>query len=216
MLMLSQDNADFDYGWGTYIPSTHNVLGDSIFIIKLSGGDYKKFTIVQKNAVQNTWHFKYADIDGNNEIDTTFDADNYKDETFIHYSITNNEIVEQEPAERWQLLFTRYYDYTIPYMVSGVLSNGGVKVQQVNGVSQTDFLAYQTSMFNDTLSQIGADWKSFNMATFQYEVASDIVYFLQDTTSTDKSIWKLYFTGFGGSATGTYSFVKTKIECNRY
>ncbi len=155
--------------------------------------------------------FKYADIDGNNEIDTTFDADNYKDETFIHYSITNNEIVEQEPAERWQLLFTRYWDYTIPYMVSGVLSNSGVKVQQVNGVSQTDFEAYQTSMFNDTLSQIGADWKSFNMTTFQYDVASDIVYFLQDTTTTDKSIWKLYFTGFDYT-TGTYSFVKTKMN----
>ena len=30
------------------------------------------------------------------------DAKNYKSKSFIHYSITNNEVVEQEPAERWQ------------------------------------------------------------------------------------------------------------------
>ena len=205
------NNADFDYGWGIYNTTNHHIYGDSIFIVKFSGGDVKKFTIVEKNASPNTWNFKYADLDGNNEIDTTFDADDFKPSEFAYYSIANNMIVEQEPAERWQLLFTRYYDYTIPYMVSGVLANSEVSVQQVNGVTQSDFEDYQTSMFNDTLSQIGSDWKSFNMTTFQYDVATDIVYFLQDTTGTDKSIWKLYFTGFDYTS-GTYSFAKTKMN----
>lgn len=201
----------FDYGWGTYNMATHNISGDSIFIIQLASGDYKKFAIEQKNAIQNVWTFKYADLDGQNDTTITLDANDFSSQSFIHFSIENNAVVEQEPAERWQLLFTRYFDYNIPYYVTGVLANSGVKIQQVNGVSQIDFEDYEISMANDTISEIGSDWKSFSMATFQYEIASDVVYFVQDTAGIDNSIWKLYFTGFGGSSTGTYSFNKIKM-----
>ncbi len=201
----------FDYGWGTYNMTSHNITGDSIFIIKLAAGNFKKFYIKQKNSVQNLWSFRYADLDNKNDTTITLDGDDYKSKSFIHYSITDNKVVEQEPAERWQLLFTRYYDYSIPYYVTGVLANSGVKIQQVDGVSQSDFESYQTSMLNDTLSEIGSDWKSFSMTTFKYEVAPAVVYFVQDTAGTDKSIWKLYFTGFSGSATGTYSFIKKNL-----
>ena len=202
---------DFDYGWGTYNMITHNITGDSIFIIKLADGKFKKFAIKLKKALLNEWTFNYADLDGKNDTTIVIDADNYKSTSFVHYSIANNSIVEHEPAERWQLLFTRYYDYNIPYYVTGVLSNSGVKVQQVKGISQADFENYNISLFNDTISEIGSDWKSFSMATFQYVVAPDVVYFVQDTKGTDKSIWKLYFTGFSGSSTGTYSFIKKKL-----
>ena len=202
---------DFDYGWGTYNMVSHNITGDSIFIIKLANGNFKKFAINYKKAVQNEWSFKYADLDGTKHTTVTLNANDHKGNSFIQYSISDNVVVDQEPAERWQLLFTRYYDYNIPYYVTGVLSNSGVKIQQVGGVSQTDFEDYKTEMFNDTISEIGSDWKSFSMATFTYVVAPDVVYFVQDTEAADKSIWKLYFTGFSGSATGTYSFVKKKL-----
>ncbi len=210
------DNTDtssvFDYGWGIYNIASHNVTGDSIFILQLSDGSYKKFAIEQKNAIQNVWTFKYANLDGTSDTTIVLDTDDYDAESFVHFSITNDMVVEQQPSERWQLLFTRYYDYNIPYYVTGVLTNAGVRVQQVNGVSQADYTAYSTSMMNDTISEIGSDWKSFNMGSFQYEVADDVVYFVQDTAGTDNSVWKLYFTGFGGSTDGTYSFVKTKMN----
>ena len=204
---------DFDYGWGKYNMTSHNIVGDSIFIIKLVNGTFKKFAIKQKNAILNTWTIQYADLDGQKDTTVTIKANDYKSKTFIHFSLATNKVVEQEPAERWQLLFTKYIAsiQNTPYNVTGVLANSGVKIQQVNGVSQTDFVDYNTSMFNDTLSQIGSDWKTFNMATFQYTVAPDVVYFVQDTTGTDKAIWKLYFTAFSGSGTGTYSFVKQKM-----
>jgi hypothetical protein len=201
----------FDYGWGVYNMATHNIAGDSLFIVKLPDGSFKKMAIIQKNSVQNQWSFKYADLDGQNDTTVTFDADDYSSRGFIHYSLKNKQIVEQEPAERWQLLFTRYYDYTIPYYVTGVLTNSGVSVQQIGGVSQADFKDFAPSLFNDTISQIGSDWKSFNMGTFLYDIADDVVYFVQDTVGTDKSVWKIYFTGFSGSGTGTYSFVKEKM-----
>jgi len=203
----------FDYGWGKYNIATHVIAGDSIFIIQLAGGNFKKFAIKQKNAIQNVWSFRYADLDGKKDTTITINANSYKTKSFIHFSIGKNEVVNQEPDTRWQLLFTKYFDYNIPYYVTGVLSNSGVKVQQVRGVSQSSFEDYKISMFNDTLSQIGSDWKSFSMATSKYVVAPDVVYFVQDTIAgADKSIWKLYFTGFSGSATGTYSFIKKNLN----
>jgi len=203
---------EFDYGWGTYNMASHYISGDSIFIVKLADESYKKLIIQQKKAVQNVWTFKYADLDGQNDTTIVLNANDYAGKSFIHFSLANNAVTDQEPAERWQLLFTRYYDYNIPYYVTGVLSNAGVKIQQVKGVSQSEFTDYQKSMFNDTISEIGSDWKSFSMTTFQYVVDPETVYFVQDTVGADKSIWKLYFTGFSGSATGTYSFVKTKMN----
>lgn len=201
----------FDYGWGTYNMTSHNITGDSIFIIKPATGNYKKFVIKQKNAIQNTWSFRYADLDGKSDTTITIDGDDYKSKSFIHFSMGSNSVVDQEPSERWQLLFTRYYDYRIPYYVTGILANSGVKIQQVKGVSQSDFENYNAALLIDTLSEIGSDWKSFSMTTFQYVVAPDWVYFVQDTAGTDKSVWKIYFTGFSGSSTGTYSFIKKKL-----
>lgn len=203
---------DFDYGWGKYNMISHTITGDSIFIMKLPNDEFKKFIIKQKNAIQNVWTFQYADLDGQNDNTITLDVKDYQSTSFIHYSISGNVAIEQEPLERWQLLFTRYYDYNIPYYVTGVLVNSGVKVQQVNDVSQTDFKDYQTALFNDTISQIGSDWKSFSMASFTYEVDPEVVYFVQDTAGTDNSIWKLYFTAFSGSTLGAYSFVKEKMN----
>jgi len=199
-----------DYGWGIYNTS-HNIIGDSIFIIQLVNGTFKKFAIEEKNAGQNTWKFKYADLDGTNDTTITLDAKNYASKSFIHFSIENNVVVDQEPDERWQLIFTRYIAtvMSMAYPVSGVLHNSGVKVQQVNGVSQSDFEDYDLAMFADTISQIGFDWKTYSSSG--YEVATDIVYFVQDTESEDQSIWKMYFTAFGGSSNGTYSFVKEKL-----
>jgi len=199
----------FDYGWGKYNIATHVIAGDSIFIIQLAGGNFKKFAIKQKNAIQNVWSFRYADLDGKKDTTITINANSYKTKSFIHFSIAKNEVVNQEPDTRWQLQFTRYFDYNIPYFVTGVLANSGVKIQQVRGVSQINFEDYNIKLFNDTLSQIGSDWKKF---TTQYVIASDVVYFVQDTAGTDKSIWKLYFTGFSGGSTGTYSFVKKNLS----
>ncbi len=201
----------FDYGWGVYNSTTHNVDGDSIYLVQLATGDFKKLAIIQKNSIQNVWTFQYADLDGQNDTTVTLDVSGFSEKSYVHYSVLNDSVVDQEPDERWQLLFTRYYDYNIPYYVTGVLANKGVQVQQVNGVSQESFLDYDAASFSDTISVIGSDWKIFSTSTFQYEIASDVVYFVQDTLGTDNSIWKLYFTGFGGSSTGTYSFVKQKM-----
>lgn len=203
----------FDYGWGVYNMSSHNIVGDSIFIIKVTENDFRKLAIVQKNASQNQWSFKYAKLDGSDEKSVNFDADDYIDKKFVHYSIVNDSIVVQEPkATDWQLLFTKYYDYTIPYYVTGVLAKQGVGVQEVrqSGLNQATFTAFDDKGFTENIGTIGSDWKAFSMSTFSYVAVDTVVYFVRELPDGD--VWKLYFTGFSGSSTGEYKFMQEKLN----
>lgn len=208
----------FDQGWGVYNMATHIIEGDSLFIIKTAAGTFKKLAIIEANpnAGANSWDFKYANLDGTDEQVVTIEADQYKDMNYVHYSIENNEILSREPnSTEWQLLFTKYFDYTIPYYVSGVQVNSKyVTVQQIDEVNQADFEDYVEADFNGNMSEIGSDWKEFDMATFTYTVEEQRVYFtkVMNETATDSTYWKLYFTAFGGSSDGMYSFTQKNIS----
>jgi len=205
------NGGDFDYGWGVYNMGNHYVMGDSIYIMKLASGNYKKVAIMQKNSMANEWIFKYADLDGADLQEITFNASNYSNMQFIHYSIENQEFVEQEADKNaWQLLFTKYYDNTIPYFVSGVLANSTVVVQEVkaDGLDQATFKEYDNELFTDNISTIGSDWKTFSGTA--YECADDVVYFINDLPNN--TIWKIYFTNFTGSSEGKYTFVQENLS----
>ena len=213
---MDYENA-FDQGWGVYNMATHIIEGDSLFVIKTVAGDYKKLAIVEANpnSTSNTWNFKFANLDGSDEQVVDFGADQYKDMNYIHYSIDNYEFLNREPnSTDWQLLFTKYFDYSIPYYVSGVQINSEyVTVQQIDEVNQVDFEDYVEADFKSNLSEIGSDWKEFDMASFTYTVEEQRVYFakVMNETATDSTYWKLYFTAFGGSSDGVYSFTQKNI-----
>ncbi len=202
-----------DYGWGVYNEVTHKITGDSIFIMKLASGTYKKVWIVEKNSPLNEWEFKHANIDGTDEVTVNFNANGYTDMNFIHYSIEENEFVEQEAnADEWQLLFTRYYDYKIPYFVSGVLAKDGVFVQEIrkSGLNQAECYDFNNEELSNVIKTIGSDWKAYYFKG--WEVADTVVYFVQDSTAIEKTVWKLYFTDFGGMGNGEYTFIKEAPE----
>jgi hypothetical protein len=204
---------DFDYGWGQYNPVNHHITGDSIFVIKTVSGDYKKLAIIEKAASENRWEFKYANLDGSEQDSITLHANDYTDSYFVHYSIDSTKVVEREPAkDAWELLFTRYYDYTIPYYVTGVLTNDDhVFAQEVreSGMDQATQSTYDKSAFTTTISVIGSDWKQFNMGTFTYDLNDTVVYYLK--SYSDTTYYKIYFTGFTGSSEGKYTFMQEKL-----
>ncbi len=208
----------FDYGWGVYNMLNHYIVGDSFYIIKTAANDYKKLCIIEKdpNEGANTWKFKYANIDGSEEQTITLEADSYASQNFIYYSISENAIVNKEPdSDEWDLQFTRYFDYNIPYYVSGVLLNSSrVSVQQVDGVNQASYNDYSEDLFTDTLSVIGYDWKVFNMGTMTYDLNDNRVFFVKvmENNGMDSTYWKMYFTGFSGASTGTYTLVQEVLE----
>lgn len=206
---------DFDYGWGTYNMATHVISGDSLFVIKTVSGAYKKLAIIEKDPIANTWEFKFADLNGDNEQTVPLDASTYIDKYFIHYSVDSTKFQDREPAMAdWDLLFTRYYDYTIPYIVTGVLINDDhVVAQEVreSGMDQASHNTYEESAFNSNISEIGSDWKTFDMGSFTYLVNDTVVYYLKTYGDTDSTYYKIYFTDFSGSSDGIYTFMQEEI-----
>jgi len=209
---------DFDYGWGSYNMTTHTITGDSIFIIRTLADSIMKVAIVQKSAMANTWEFKYSYLDGTGEQIVPLSAATYIDNYFIHYSLDSTKFINREPAmDDWDLLFTKYYDYNIPYIVTGVLSNDNhILAQEVreSGMDQSTHNSYVDTAFTDTISIIGSDWKTFDMGSFTYILNDSVVYYLKTDdgdSTTNSAYYKIYFTGFTGSSEGKYTFMQERL-----
>ena len=207
-----------DYGWGKYNSVTHDVVGDSLFIIKLADGSLRKIWIVKKISVDNVFEFRYANIDGTNEVTVSLDCNAYTTKNFVGYSLTSNAITDFEPvaSTQWDLLFTKYM-YTYPaggpnagaqQPVTGVLSNYKVKVKKYENVT-SDFMITGPQVMDSTRSPIGSDWKTYDYANNVYIIDESTAYFVQDRAG---KINKLVFKGFTGGSTGRCIFQKEVIS----
>lgn len=197
-----------DLGWGLYDMNTHYVMGDSIYIVKTVAGTYKKLWI--KSLIGSVYTFTFANLDGTAETTDTIAKANYTGQNFGYYSLDNSAALSREPlAANWDIVFGQYYSsaYNPPYAVTGVLQNNGVKVARaVIDPATVGNYADTNHSFAASISTIGFDWKTFNGQT--YTVNDSLVYFVK---RTNNDIWKLVFTGFGGSTDGNFIFTKEKI-----
>jgi len=203
----------FDLGWGLYDFTTHDVIGDSIYVVKLSDDSYRKLVI--EDLTDEVWTLKYADLDGGNETNLVIDQNDYPYRNFIYYSFLNEEVLDREPNRgSWDLLFTQYESYVTQdtaqqyYPVSGVLSNLNTKVAEVHDVD-VNTEDYSNANFATSMSEIGYDWKEYDFGESAYVVEEDLVYFVQ-TQKGD--IYKIVFTGFGGSSNGDFEFTKQLLN----
>jgi Secretion system C-terminal sorting domain len=202
-------NGDVDFntynlGWGIYNPVTHFVAGDSIYLVHLTTGDWKKLRIDVLSS--GTYNFTYANLDGSDEQVHQLVKSAYTGKNFAYWSMATNTALDREPMSAdWDLLFGKYMtNLGIWYGVTGVLQNKGVEVVQIDGVppaqAQMDW-----DLFRSDIHTIGHDWKTFDMNTFQYVLNDSVTYFVKDIPG---NIWKVVFTAFGGSATGDVTFTK--------
>lgn len=206
-----------DYGWGVYNTINHDVVGDSIYIVKLANGNLKKLFIERKNSVTNTFYFKYADIDGSNEVNEVVNVTPYQDSRmFVYYSLMLQMIVDREPdINSWDLMFSRYsgivFDNTgapSNYVVVGITSNNEVGVAKHHPVTP-DFNNWTAKPFENYRTPIGHDWKEFNMSLFQWTIEDSLVYFVE---TRQGDIYKFYPEYFSGSASGKTGFVKELLS----
>jgi phosphohistidine swiveling domain-containing protein len=205
-----------DYGWGTYNMVSHDVIGDSLFILQRADGSLKKVWIERKNSVANTFYFKYADIDGQHEVTETLDATPYESKLFIYYSTTNQQLIDREPEKTtWDLLFSKYaaivYDsegIASYYLVVGATSNVTDSISRNHPVIE-GFEDWSSTTLNGDKSTIGHDWKSFSMNTFSWEIEDSLAFFVKNTKG---DIYKLVFDYFSGSSTGRAGFVKKLLS----
>ena len=207
-----------DYGWGIYNNVTHDLTGDSIYIIEIANGDeasiFKKLKIDKLLSMSVTFNFTYADLDGSNEQVVSLVAKNYATKNYVYYSLTNNEIVDREAAsDSWDMLFTRwissyYLEQDATQTITGVQTNLGTKGWAVNFELGAEVSAADTTLFNESRLNIGGDWKKFSMATFTYSVVDTVVYYAR--SQADK-LYELKFTAFDYT-TGTFEFTQELIE----
>jgi hypothetical protein len=201
-------SSSFDMGWGIYSPITHYVTGDSIYVVKLANNTYRKLWIMQ--LANSTYQFRYATLDNSSDQTASLIKTNYTGKNFAYYSMQNNTALDREPLSAdWDLLFSQYTAF-VPsaYTVTGVISNRGVTVAQAIPVDVTT-AQWTNYTFVTPINEIGYDWKTLNMSTFTFDITDSLVYFVQ---TQNGDIWKVIFTGFGGSANGNYIFTKELVS----
>lgn len=201
-----------DYGWGVYNSVTHNLVGDSLFVIQLRDGSFKKLQIVRKISAQSTYVFKYANLDGSNEEVVNLNCNTYATKDFVGIDLTINQVVDFQPAkDSWDLLFTKYMSVQpngSPYIVTGVLSNDGVGETEYWSVD-TSYADWSANEFDFSRSPIGWNWKTYTGSTPPYAVDDSLVFFVK---ALPGDVYKLIFTRFDGSMTGKIVFLKGIIS----
>lgn len=201
-----------DYGWGKYNTINHNVVGDSIYILTFAEGSPKKLWIEQKISTANIYEFRYANLDGTEEVSEVVDCSGYTDKNFLYYSLHTGEVIDREPvADSWDILFTKYITMlpgNVPYPVTGVLNNESVPANRYDEVGP-DFDDWSAEPFDSTKVSIGYDWKYFDMSVFAYVVEDSIAFFI---SNRQKDVHKLVFSVFDytiGNIVFSFSMVST-------
>jgi hypothetical protein len=201
---VSPNGTDEDYSWGVYTgPPNHLVVGDSLYVVQTTAGDFKKFRVDELDA--GTWNFTFANIDGSDEVSTSVVSGDYPERNFVYYSLSNAEAMDMEPVVTdWDLVFTKYFGMTDfgPGQTAGVLANEGVNLIEADGVDveTADWADY--TFVQEDISVVGNDWKFLN-DQFEWEVVADRCYFVQNL---EGSVYKLIFTSFEGASTGNIEY----------
>ena len=204
-------NVNFpDYGWGEYNSDNHYLNGTRLFLLEMTDGTIYQIHIVQLTS-GGVFTVKIGSLGGANTTYTQIAKGDYDTKNFVYFDVANRSIADLEPSkDSWQLLFTKYNTEIQPgvyYPVSGVKVNKGLMVAERTGVAVTN---NDTNglFWTDNITEIGYDWKTFNNSTFQYEITSDLSYFVKNEKG---DVWKIWFTDYSG---GNYYFNVEKIAHN--
>jgi hypothetical protein len=198
-----------DFGWGVYNRTSHHVVGDSFYVMKLGNGAFRQVWI--ERLASGTYTFHYADLDGQNGQTAEIRKDDYPNKAFAYYSLQNDKALDPAPAKsKWDLLFTQYTAFIpVPYSVTGVLQNAGVEAVKVDPVANPrSYEGYDEQAFKGAINTIGYDWKSLNRQERDYEMADSTVYFVK---TSSENVWRLLFEDFGGRSNGNFKFYKQKV-----
>ena len=195
-----------DYGWGRYNPVNHDVVGDSIYILKTLSGSWYKIWILRKNSIANSYNLRVAALDGSNQKDITLDINPYQAKNFVYYNFDNAQLIDREPdTASWDVLFTKYIGIQpngAPYPVVGVFNNLKAYASKFYPVGP-DFMDWTSQPLDSTKSPIGWNWKSFNMNTNAWACADSTIFFVH---TWDRAIYRVVFTRFDGTLTGKIVF----------
>lgn len=207
---FSQNQTSLHVGWGMYNTTTHQIHGDKLFVIKLSGGAYQKVWI--RSLISGIYTFNHATLNNSMNMQHTLDKANFTGKNFGFYSLQTHGVKDKEPlSEDWDLYFGKYTAFVpTAYTVTGVLHSSqteSAKAYPVNDV--VNYIDWQAHSLSTSINTIGYDWKTFNMGTSTYDISDSTVYFVK---TQHGDVFKLVFTHYGGSATGDIVFNKSHVH----
>lgn len=195
----------FDYGWGAYQFTTHQIIGNRVFVLRLRNGAYRKFQVV--SLAGNTYTLRHAGLDGSDEQTATLPKSAARG-GLLYFSFASNGLVETPPIQ-WDLLYCRYVTplddgmgNMLDYAVTGILSAPGVEVAVLRGVASQGAPDIQLAPYATRLDAFGYDWKNFDFS--QGWIIPDSLTYLVKTASDE--VYKLTPVDFEGSGTGTATF----------
>ena len=195
-----------NYGWGVFNPATQIITGDSIYVMQLADGSFKKVWIVKKNTLENSWLFRYANLDGSDSQEITLDCNPYTSKDMVGFNMQTNLPVDYQPVkESWDILFTKYMAWHptgAPVVVTGVLSNPAIVAKKFYPVDP-EFNDWQSAPWDSSRSTIGWDWKWFDLSSFTYSIVDSMVFYVKEQAG---NVYRLKFTGFEGTSTGVIDF----------
>ena len=194
----------FDLGWGVYDVVTHIVTSDVMYLVQLPDESWKKVALLSLSS--GVYDLQFANLDGTDFFNVSVNKADYEGQLFAYCNLLDGTVEDLEPTEPWDIAFFTFEDEVAPgmyYPVTGGLIHPNVTVQQSEGLEDA-FLdgSYSFDSFSYETNAIGHDWKSF-VPGAGYEIAADRCYFVADSYG---DVWRLVFTGFGGSATGEITF----------
>ena len=204
----------FDLGWGLYDQATHLITGDSVYFISLSNSTiFKKLKIEKLDGYTYDYTFRFADLDGSNEVVDTVLKSAFPSKFFAYFSIVNNVAIDREPVyNAWDLSFESYKSANvIPgsyYSVAGVLSNDSVFVAKAYPVD-TALTNVGGLLYSNKMNAIGFNWKFYDQPNNLWVIADSTIYFVKDRSNVT---WKVVFTGFGGGANGEFYFNQSPVN----
>ncbi len=209
--------SNFNYGWGSYDMTSHDVIGTNVYLIKLKNGsnyDYRKF-MIQRLVYDSQWVFTFANLDGTDSNTVSISKSAYPNKLFAYYNLTNKTQFNREPnSNLWDIVFT-YFNTPVflgppppvPYNVAGVLSNPNSPSARIMHVNK-NIVTPASVVLNNQINNISWDWSIPPMGPppADYSLIDSMAFFVQ--CQADNRPYRLYFTKFTTTDPGTFVFNK--------
>ncbi|MDP1726483.1 MAG: T9SS type A sorting domain-containing protein [Bacteroidota bacterium] len=204
----------YDYGWGQYNQTSHNVEGSNIWLIAITTSPVPgapktlKRLAVQKCVYDTQWVFILSNVDGTDSTTMIINKASYNGKMFAYVDVLSKTVIDREPMmNSWDLLFTRYkalvtlYGQTLMYPVMGILHNPIASTAKLIAPGAKTTAPSSSLVFKENNTQIGWDWKYITTSPGAWPVKDSLAYFVKLGVN---NYWSLSFNAYFADASVQY------------
>ncbi len=210
----------FDYGWGQYSQTSHDVVGTHIWLIAITTSpnpaDPKtlKRLAIQKISFDTLWIFTLSNVDGSDSTTLTIKKSNFNNKLFAYVNVLSKTVIDREPQMgTWDLLFTKYkslvtlYGQTLMYPVTGALHNPALVTAKLAAPLASTTVPANTLTFKPNIRTIGWDWKIITVTPGAWPIKDSLAYFVK---TGPYSYYRIAFKEYFANSSSQYiKFNKT-------